>query len=139
MLHKHYAAFIKNAIRPCDEVTGHDPVDTPWPASRLSRPLGSRSAYSGPPCGRRCRDGVRCGRCGVASSCLGSSTLLRRETLALATLALTMLASAARADAFLYWTNYDTGTIARAALDGTGVAQRFVIGANGPVGIAADG
>jgi hypothetical protein len=52
-------------------------------------------------------------------------TSLRRELLALA-----MLACAARAEAFLYWTNFDTGTIGRATVVGTNVDQSFVTGAS---------
>ena len=46
---------------------------------------------------------------------------------------------AAPADAFVYWANYDAGTIGRANLDGTGANQSFITGASIPVGVAVDG
>ena len=50
------------------------------------------------------------------------------------------LALAARADAFVYWTNSDPGTIGRANLDGTGVNQSFITGAGASAaGVAVDG
>ena len=67
------------------------------------------------------------------------STRLRRATLVLAALALATLAFAARADAFVYWTNYKAGTIGRANLDGSGVDQSFINTAVGkPYGVAVD-
>jgi hypothetical protein len=53
---------------------------------------------------------------GIAWSRPWSSILPLRETLALATLTVAVLTSAARADAFLYWTNYDTDDVGRRAL-----------------------
>jgi hypothetical protein len=73
---------------------------------------------------------------GVA--CHPRSTLARRAALALATLAVATLALAARADAYVYWTNYDTGTIGRANLDGTGANPSFITGASNPGGVAVD-
>ena len=67
------------------------------------------------------------------------STLVRRAALVLATLAVATLALAARADAFVYWTDQATDTIARANLDGTGVNQSFITGAGAPDGVAVDG
>ena len=64
---------------------------------------------------------------------------MRRAALALATLAVATLALAARADAYVYWTN-DNGTIGRANLDGTGVNQSFITGlGTSPQGVAVDG
>jgi hypothetical protein len=60
-------------------------------------------------------------------------TLARHTALALATLAL-----AARADAFVYWANFGTGTIGRADLDGSGANQAFITGASSPLGVAVD-
>ena len=60
--------------------------------------------------------------------------LLAAILLAFATLAL-----AARADAYVYWTNNDTGAIGRANLDGTDANQSFITGANHPYGLAVDG
>jgi virginiamycin B lyase len=71
------------------------------------------------------------------------SRLGRRAALVLATLAIATLALAARADAFVYWTNYKTGAISRANLDGTGVNQSFITGLRtspsaSPFGVALD-
>ena len=44
---------------------------------------------------------------------------------------------AARADAYVYWTN-DTGTIGRANLDGSNVDQAFITGPAEPFGVAVD-
>ena len=55
---------------------------------------------------------------------------------ALAAVALVAVALAPRAGAFVYWANYDTGTIGRADLDGSDVNQSFITGAIGPVGLA---
>jgi hypothetical protein len=71
-------------------------------------------------------------------ACHPRSTLARRVALALATLAVATLALAARADAYVYWTNYDTGTIGRANLDGTGANPSFIAGAGNPGGVAVD-
>ncbi len=38
----------------------------------------------------------------------------------------------------IYWTNYATGTIGRANLDGSRVSQRFISGAKSPWGVAVD-
>jgi virginiamycin B lyase len=51
---------------------------------------------------------------------------------------LVCLALAARAEAFIYWANFNSGTIGRANLDGTGVHQSFITGADNPVGVAVD-
>jgi sugar lactone lactonase YvrE len=48
-----------------------------------------------------------------------------------------LLSVAARADAYVYWTN-DNGTIGRANLDGTSPNQAFVTGPDEPFGIAVD-
>ena len=53
---------------------------------------------------------------------------------ALAALALATFALVARADAFVYWANFNTGTIGRANLDGSGVDQSFITGASGRSG-----
>jgi Ca2+-binding RTX toxin-like protein len=45
---------------------------------------------------------------------------------------------ATQADAFVYWTNFRTGTIGRANLDGTGANQSFITGADTPAGVAVD-
>jgi hypothetical protein len=42
------------------------------------------------------------------------------------------------ASAYVYWTNWDTGTIGRANPDGTGVNQSFVSGFTHPAALAAD-
>jgi len=41
-------------------------------------------------------------------------------------------------DTYVYWSNFGGNTIGRANLDGTGVNQSFITGANHPVGISAD-
>ena len=56
----------------------------------------------------------------------------------LATVVVLPLALVPRAEAFLYWTNQSSDTIARANLDGSGVRQSFISGAGGPTGIAVD-
>jgi hypothetical protein len=63
-----------------------------------------------------------------------------RAFVALAVLFTAVLASAAQAEAFVYWANSDTGTIGRANLDGSGVDQGFIAGPGGPVvsGMAVD-
>lgn len=69
----------------------------------------------------------RTGRCRVAA--LG----------ALALAATILFTFAARADAFVYWANYGSGsgsTIGRAELDGSGTNQSFIAGASGPCGVA---
>ena len=66
------------------------------------------------------------------------SAVLRRAALALATLAIGTLALAARADAAVYWANFNSGTIGRANLDGSGANQSFITGAGQPVGMAVD-
>src|SRR3954447_14063359 len=72
-----------------------------------------------------------------AGTCSWRSILLRRAALGLAALLVATLALAARADAFVYWTNFN-GTIGRANLDGTGVDQSFITGASRPTGVAVD-
>lgn len=70
----------------------------------------------------------------VALWCYGLSALLA----AILALSLTL---AARAEALVYWVNYEDGTIGRANLDGTGVDQSFiaVAGFPGPYyGVALD-
>ncbi len=65
-----------------------------------------------------------------------------RATLFLAAiLGLTLtLVLASRADARVYWTNSSpTNTIGRAALNGLGVDQSFIIGTNYPTGVTVDG
>jgi hypothetical protein len=66
---------------------------------------------------------------------------MRRIALALVTLAVTALAPAASADAFVYWANMNEGTIGRANLDGNpqSVDQSFITGASAPYGVADDG
>jgi virginiamycin B lyase len=68
------------------------------------------------------------------------SILVRRIALALVTLAVAVLAFAASADAFVYWTNdTDPGSIGRANhTDGGGVNQNFITGARLPIGVAVD-
>ena len=39
-------------------------------------------------------------------------------------------------DAHVYWTNFNSGAIGRANLDGSGVNQSFITGASGPSGVA---
>lgn len=56
---------------------------------------------------------------------------------------LTLLACtlAARADAYVYWVNSAAGagtTIGRANLDGSGIEQSYITGANDPCGVAVD-
>jgi hypothetical protein len=75
----------------------------------------------------------------ATSAARGRSTRVRRAVLVLAAFALASLALVARADAFVYWANFNTGTIGRANLDGSGADQRFIGGASGPVGLAVDG
>jgi len=59
--------------------------------------------------------------------------------LVLAAAALGALELAARADAFVYWANFDSGTIGRANLDGSGVNQSFIAGASDSTDVAVDG
>jgi len=80
---------------------------------------------------------------GVAAG--GRLTLLRRAVPALATLALAILAIAARADAFVYWTQLPPprvfttlGALYRGNLDGTGTQVLTEAGFN-PYGVAVDG
>ena len=51
---------------------------------------------------------------------------------------LASLAVTARADAYVYWTNWGTDTIGRANLDGTDVNRSFITGADDPLGVAVD-
>src|ERR1022692_3048582 len=71
----------------------------------------------------------------------------RRQALTLATAAagITLLAacsggssssSGAHVSAYVYWANSNNSTIGRANLNGTGVNQRFITGANVPDGVA---
>ena len=65
----------------------------------------------------------------------------RSLTAALAALALALLAALAvapRADAFVYWTNADGGSIGRANNDGGGANQFFITGCTQPLGMAID-
>ena len=73
---------------------------------------------------------------GPAVGCRG----LRRRAVPLVGLLLVVvtLALASRAEAFVYWTEINSGTIARANLDGTGVDRGFISGADLPVGVAVD-
>jgi virginiamycin B lyase len=48
------------------------------------------------------------------------------------------LAVASPAEARIYWGNFDTGTIGRAELDGTGANQGFITGAGSPSGMAVN-
>src|SRR5918996_952551 len=48
------------------------------------------------------------------------------------------LAGASSAEARIYWGNFDTGTIGRAELDGTGVNQGFITAAGSPGGVAVN-
>jgi virginiamycin B lyase len=63
--------------------------------------------------------------------------LPRRAILLLAALLVLPLAFVPRAEAFVYWANFETNTIARANLDGTGANQSFTT-ASEPCGIAVD-
>jgi hypothetical protein len=113
------------AIRPYAVAMRHDLIDTPMPTSRLTRPLESLFLVPGTmrsPCEMRGAGQPRRAGC--------DQTSLRRKMLALA-----MVACAARAKAFLYWTNFDTGTIGRATVDGTKVDQSFVTGASAPTAV----
>ena len=81
---------------------------------------------------------------GVAGTrVLRSTTLVRRAAVALVALAVATLALAARADAFVYWTDEGNVAIGRANLDGTSVNQGFISdaapGTNSPWGVAVDG
>jgi hypothetical protein len=72
----------------------------------------------------------------------GPSHRTGRAALLVAALLLLALAFAPRAGAFVYWANdadVTSTTIGRANLDGTGVNQSFIDGANQPCGVAADG
>jgi virginiamycin B lyase len=66
------------------------------------------------------------------------SILVRGAAVALASLVFATLALAARADAFVYWTNSVDNTMGRANVDGTGVDQGF-FGASNAQGVAVDG
>src|SRR5262245_27064318 len=68
-----------------------------------------------------------------------TSSSFRRALLALVAAVVATLALVARADAFVYWANFNSGTIARANLDGSGVDQSLIGGATSPVGLAVDG
>src|SRR5690348_4962902 len=43
------------------------------------------------------------------------------------------------ASAFVYWTNRNSNTIGRANVDGSGVNQSFITGANDPFEVVVDG
>ncbi|MGH2989929.1 MAG: hypothetical protein ACRDMA_08700, partial [Solirubrobacterales bacterium] len=61
--------------------------------------------------------------------------------LLLAGIVVVSLASASRAEAFIYWTNNaqsEGTTIGRASNDGSGVDQSFIAGLNDPTGVAVD-
>ena len=63
----------------------------------------------------------------------------RARLVALATAALAGFGVwAAQADAHVYWANNVPGTIGRANLDGTGINQSFIAGADDPRGLAID-
>ena len=66
------------------------------------------------------------------------SCLPRRVALVLAALAVATLALAARADAYVYWTDAAKDTIGRADPDGTGVDRSFIRGLVHPEAIAVD-
>jgi len=68
----------------------------------------------------------------------GSRRRLRALGLAVLGALVVSLVVTQAAQAYVYWANLDTNTIARANLDGTGVNQRFITGANEPVGVAVD-
>jgi virginiamycin B lyase len=50
-----------------------------------------------------------------------------------------LCATAAPAHAYIYWTNYGTGAIRRANLDGTDVNKSFITASSAPGGVAVDG
>ena len=66
------------------------------------------------------------------------SRLVRHVALALGALALSTLALAARADAYVYWTDGAKDTIGRSNLDGTGVDRSFIRGLVHPAAMAVD-
>ena len=66
-----------------------------------------------------------------------SRTLGLALSLTLAVLA-TLALLPAIANAYVYWANYGTGTIARANLDGSHVDKRLITGVNRPRGVAVD-
>ncbi len=68
----------------------------------------------------------------------GSRRRLRALGLAVLGALVVSLVVSQAAQAYVYWANLDTNTIARANLDGTGVNQRFITGASSPVGVALD-
>ena len=63
-----------------------------------------------------------------------AAALLAAVTLA----CLASLALAARADAFVYWTNANTGSIGRANQDGGGANQFFITGCTHPLAVTVD-
>ena len=71
----------------------------------------------------------------VRSSSASHVALLAALALAL----LAALAVAPRAEAFVYWTNSDSGSIGRANNDGSGANQFFITGCTHPLGMAIDG
>jgi hypothetical protein len=77
-----------------------------------------------------------CARLRAATTCTHRTPALSLAALALACLA--ALALAARADAFIYWADAGTHSIARASLDGTGVQQSFIAGVDRPTAVAVD-
>src|SRR5262245_57397098 len=74
----------------------------------------------------------------ATSSAEPAKAVARHCVLALAAGIFAILGLAARADAYVYWTNHDTQSIARANLDGTGVDQSFVGGLASANGVAVD-
>jgi virginiamycin B lyase len=64
---------------------------------------------------------------------------VRRVVLAFTILAVATLALAARADAFVYWTDLKLSSIGRANLDGSGVIPSLILDGQQPLGVAVDG
>ena len=68
----------------------------------------------------------------------GRGALRRFPLFAALVATLGVLALPASAGAFVYWSNTDDTRIGRANLDGSGVNQNFITGANGACGVAVD-
>ncbi len=68
----------------------------------------------------------------------GSRRRLRALGLAVLGALVVSLVVSQAAQAYVYWANLDTHTIARANLDGSGVNQRFITSASAPEGVAVD-